>query len=125
MSAWTSDELKKIAAADELEIAPLRPDGKLAKPITIWVVRVGDDLYVRSYKGRGGAWFRAALVRREGQISAAGVVKAVTFAQESDASVNDNADAAYRKKYGHYSAQYIDPMVGPEARSTTIKLMPH
>ena len=66
MTAWTSDELTKIGKAEELEIASLRPDGALRHPATIWVVRVGDDLYVRSYKGRTSAWFRGTQVRHEG-----------------------------------------------------------
>ncbi len=48
MAKWTSDELDKIGAADELELAPLRRNGTLRNPVTIWVVRLGDDLYVRS-----------------------------------------------------------------------------
>ncbi len=60
MTPWTSDELDRIGGAEELQIAPRRPDGTLRTPVTIWVVRVSDDLYVRSYRGRSGAWFRAA-----------------------------------------------------------------
>lgn len=44
----TGDELVKIGSAEKLEIAPLRKDGTLRKPVIIWVVRVGDDLYIRS-----------------------------------------------------------------------------
>jgi hypothetical protein len=73
MSLWRSEELDKIAAAEEPEIVPLRRDGTLRKPVTIWVVRLGDDLYVRSYKGRGGTWLRAVQVRHEGRIRAGGV----------------------------------------------------
>ena len=58
MATWSKDELDKIAAAEELEIAPARRDGTLRRPTTIWVVRHDDDLYVRSYHGRGGGWFR-------------------------------------------------------------------
>jgi hypothetical protein len=47
VTAWTSDELTRIGEADELEIASLRRDGTLRDPVTIWVVRHGDDLYVR------------------------------------------------------------------------------
>ena len=50
MSTWTSHELSKIGNAEELQIASLRTDGILRKPVIIWVVRVGDDLYVRSVK---------------------------------------------------------------------------
>ncbi len=32
MSDWTSEELAQIAAADELELVSLRPDGTWRKP---------------------------------------------------------------------------------------------
>jgi hypothetical protein len=48
MSTWTRDELDRIGSAEELEIAAVRDDGTLRKPVTIWVTRHGDDLYVRS-----------------------------------------------------------------------------
>jgi len=35
MSKWTADELDKIGAADELEIAAQRPDGSLRPYTTI------------------------------------------------------------------------------------------
>jgi len=124
MTTWTKDELDKIAAADELQIASLRPDATLSKPVTIWVVRTGDDLYIRSYKGRGGSWFRAAQAHHAGRIRAGGVEKEVTFVDETDPGINDEIDAAYRTKYRGYSAQYVDPMVAAEARGTSIKLVP-
>ena len=46
-TAWTPDELARIAAADELEIAARRRDGTLRKGVTIWVVRHDDSLYDR------------------------------------------------------------------------------
>lgn len=48
MGTWTSDELDTIGGAEELEIAPVRDDGTQRKPVTIWVVRDRDDIYVRS-----------------------------------------------------------------------------
>lgn len=123
MSAWTSAELNQIGNADELEIAPLRHDGTLRKPVTIWVVRVGDDLFVRSYKGRTSAWFRGVQVRHEGRIWAGGVEQDVAFVAEADPAINDQIDAAYRAKYGRYP-QYVAPMLTPEVRATTIKLTP-
>jgi hypothetical protein len=123
MTRWTSDELNKIGGAKELEIASLRRDGTMRKPVTIWVVRIGDDLYVRSAYGRTAAWFRGTQVRHEGRISAGGIEKDVVF-DDADPAVGDQIDAAYRNKYRRHGAQYVDPMVAPEARSTTIKLVP-
>jgi hypothetical protein len=122
MATWSSDELEKIAAAKELELASARPEGTLRKPVTIWVVRHGDDLYVRSWRGRTSSWFRGVQDRFEGHVHAGGVDKDVVFVEVDD--LNDEIDAAYRAKYDRYGATYVDPMVGPEARAATIKLMP-
>jgi hypothetical protein len=124
MKAWTNDELNKIGAEEELDLASLRQDGTLRKPVTIWVVRVGDDLYVRAYKGRSGPWFRGVLTRHAGRIQSGGVDRDVTFVEVSDPATNDQIDADYRSKYGHYDAQYVDPMLTPQARTATIQLVP-
>ncbi len=123
MTAWTTDELDKIDAADELEIASVRPDGTLRSPRTIWVVRVGDDLYVRSVNGRTSGWFSGTQVRHEGRIRAGGVEKHVTFV-DVDVDVADRVDHAYRTKYRRYAASIVDHTVTVEARSATLKLVP-
>src|SRR6266851_8409863 len=99
MAPWTSDELRRIDAADELQITPLRQDGTLRTPVPIWVVRHGDDLYVHSYKGRGASWFHATQAHHEGQFHSGGVDKDVIFVEESDPDTNDWIDTAYRTKY--------------------------
>jgi hypothetical protein len=124
MKAWTSDELKKIGSAEELQIASLRRDGTLRNPVTIWVVCVGDDLYIRSVNGRGSAWFHGVQTCHEGQIRAGGVVKDVTFAEEADADINRQIDTAYATKYLRYAASIISHINSSEARSATIKLIP-
>jgi hypothetical protein len=123
MTTWMRDELNKIGAAEELKIAPLRRNGTLGNPVTIWVVRLGDDLYVRSAYGRNSAWFRGVKVRHEGRIRAGGVEKDVIFL-DADPNLNNEIDAAYRTKYRRHGATYVNMMVSPEARSATIKLAP-
>src|SRR6186713_2168786 len=109
MTTWTSDELDKIGTAEELEIASLRSDGTLRKSRTIWVVRVGDDLYVRSVNGRESDWFRGTQTRHEGHIEAGGVSKDVTFTEvDADDAINEQIDAAYRTKYRRYAASIIN-----------------
>jgi len=123
MTAWTRDELPKVARAEELEITSLRPDGTLRKLVTIWVVREGDSLYVRSVKGPTGAWFRGTQERHEGRIRAGGVEKDVTFVN-ADHDIDDAVDAAYRAKYRRYAGSILNSVLTPQARSTTIKLVP-
>ncbi len=124
MTTWTSDELNKIGTAEELQLASLRRDGTLRKPVTIWVVRVDDDLYVRPINGRTSAWFRGTQVRHEGHIRAGGVDKDVAFAEEADPNINEQIDAAYRTKYRRHAASIINTTVSPKSRSATIKLVP-
>ena len=123
MTAWTREELDKIATADELELASLRPDATLQGPVTMWVVRHGDDLFVRSMNGREGAWYRGTQTRHQGNIRAGGVEKDVSFVDAS-LDLGDQIDAAYRNKYRRYGASYIDPIVSRDARRATIKLVP-
>jgi hypothetical protein len=122
MTAWTSDELAKIEAADELQIATRRHDGTLRNPVIIWVVRYGDDLYVRSVNGRTASWFRGAQDRHEAHIHAGGVDKDVLLVEKDD--MNDEIDAAYRTKYRRYAASIVESMVRPEVRAATFKLIP-
>jgi hypothetical protein len=118
---WTTDELDRIGDADELRIAPRHKDGTLRRAVPIWVVRVGDELYVRSWRGDGGRWYRAALASGEGHVSAGGVSKDVALLAAGD-EVNDAVDAAFRQKYGRYTG-YVEPMVAPQARATTLRLV--
>ena len=122
MSEWTADELNTVGAAEELQIAALRPDGSLRPYTTIWVVRVGDDLYVRSYRGRGGAWFRSVQQWPEGHIRAGGADRDVTFSEPTGAD-QDAIDQAYRSKYARYASSYVEPMVSPDARAATLQLI--
>jgi hypothetical protein len=123
MTMWSTDELNEIGKAEELKIASLRSDGTLTKPVTIWIVRDGDDLYVRSVNGPAAAWFRGTQARHEGRIEAGGVTKDVTFV-DADPEINDQLDAAYRTKYRRYAANIINSIVTPKARSTTMKIVP-
>ncbi len=123
MGSWTSDELDKIGKTEELQLASVQQDGRLRKPVTIWVVRLSNDLYVRSVNGREGLWFRGTQVRHAGRIQAGGVEKDVSF-MDADPKLNDQIDAVFRSKYGHYAANIVNTDLTPEARASTIKLVP-
>jgi len=122
MTAWTDGDLAAIGGAGELRIAPLRPDGTLQRPRIIWVVRHGDELYVRSVNGPDGAWFRGVQARHAGHISAGRVEADVVF-EEADHDLDDAIDEEYRRKYGRTSMA-VDHITSADARSTTIRLVP-
>ncbi|WP_406491293.1 DUF2255 family protein [Streptomyces sp. NBC_01604] len=122
-TAWTNDELDRVGSAEELVIASVRRNGVLSKPRTIWVVRVGDGIYVRSVYGPTSDWFRTTRSRQEGHIRAGGVDKDVSFL-DADHDINDQVDAAYRSKYGQYAAEIIEAITSPKASTTTMQLVP-
>ena len=124
MTTWTDEELNKIAKAEELDIMSRRADGTLRDPVTIWVVRHGDDLFIRAVKGRTGPWFRGTQTRHEGRIQAGGFERDVAFVQVMDPEINRQIDVAYRTKYRRYAANIVGSVLTPESRAATLKLVP-
>jgi len=116
-------ELDKIGTAEEVQITSVRSDGTLRKPVTVWAVRHGDDIYVRSVRGRSGLWFRGTQERHEGRVRAGGAQQDVTFV-DADHDIDDEIDAAYRAKYRRYAGSILNSVLTPEARAATIKLVP-
>ena len=123
MSAWTADELARIGKATELQIASRRRDGSLRPFVTIWVVRSGDDLYVRSAYGYENGWFQRALSSGEGRIRAAGLERDVTF-EEPGSAVDGDLHAAYHAKYDRYGPSIVGTVVSLEAARSTLRLIP-
>ena len=123
MTEWKSDQLDKLGKAEEVQIASARRDGTMRKPVTVWAVRHGEDLFVRSVKGRSGPWFRGTQDRHEGRILARGVQQDVTFV-DADHSSESDIDGAYRTKYRRYAGSILNSVLTAEARSSTLKLVP-
>jgi hypothetical protein len=122
MTAWTSDELSTIGDAEELQLASARPDGTLRPYVTMWVVRAGDDLYVRSAYGPDNPWFRRAKASGAGRIRAGGLERDVAFADAAP-GVHAAIDAAYHAKYDRYGPRIVGSVVGPKAEALTLRLV--
>jgi hypothetical protein len=123
MSAWTEDDLDRVGGAQELQIASRRPDGTLRPYVTIWVIRAGDDLYVRSAYGADNPWFHRARAAGKGRIRAGGLECDVTFA-EAAPDAHGGIDAAYHTKYDRYGPAIVGSVVGSKAIPVTIRLLP-
>jgi hypothetical protein len=122
MATWNPAELETIAAAREVEISSLREDGALTKPVTIWAVRVGDDLYVRSVRGAAGGWYKAAKRRHEGRIEAGDTAVDVAY-EDAAHHLDEEIDAAYKEKYG-YPSSSVDSVITDAAKATTTRVVP-
>ncbi|SDU73832.1 DUF2255 family protein [Jiangella alkaliphila] len=123
MTAWTDDELTRIGKAEELQVASYRADGTLRPYVTIWTVRAGDDIYVRSAYGRDNGWFRRALASGTGRIRAGGVERDVTFEEPGD-DVHTAVDEAYHAKYDRHGPAIVGTVTGPHAVGETLRALP-
>jgi hypothetical protein len=123
MTAWTDGELDRVDAAEELQITTAGRDGSLRPWVPVWVVRVGGGLFVRSYRGADGAWYRHATRLPQGRIRAGGVERDVTF-EPADGTPAAAIDDAYRAKYARYGGSFLDPMLADRASATTLRLTP-
>jgi hypothetical protein len=123
MTTWTPDDLDRIGSAEELRLASRRPDGTLRPDVTMWVVRAGGDLYVRSAHGPDNPWYRRALASGAGRIQAGGIERDVWFTRAS-AGVQDDIDAAYHAKYDRYGPQIVGSVTGPGSHSLAVRLVP-
>ncbi|GCD20371.1 DUF2255 family protein [Cellulomonas algicola] len=123
MSGWTAEELAVVESTDELRVASYRPDGTLRPNVTIWVVRAGDDVYIRSAYGPGNGWFRRAQSSGTGRVQVGGLEKEVTFATPAP-DVHPALDAAYHAKYDRYGARIVNTVVGPSVVDVTLRLDP-
>ena len=123
MTTWTTDELRRIGDADELRVSSRRKDGSLRPKVTIWVVRVGDDIYIRSAIGPENPWYRRAKASGTGRITAGGVERDVAFA-EAAPDAHSGIDAAYHTKYDRYGDNLVSPVVGDTAALATLRVVP-
>jgi hypothetical protein len=120
MTTWPQDELRQIAAADDLHVSPFREDGvTYGTPTWIWSVAVDGALYVRAYNGRSSRWYQAAIWQKAGRITAAGMTREVRF-DPVDGPINDLIDEAYRAKYR--DSPYLGSMIGTRGRSATVAI---
>jgi hypothetical protein len=123
MTAWPLDQLERIGAAEEIGLASRRPDGSLRPYVTMWVVRAGDDLYVRSAYGPDNPWYRRALASGAGRIRAGGTERDVSFAR-AEPGTQDDIDAAYHAKYDRHGPRIVGSVVGQGSHRVTVRLVP-
>lgn len=122
---WTPDEIAEIDAEDELRIASRRADGSLSREVIIWMVRMGDDVYVRAAHGPETGWNRRAHASGAGHVEVGrGVDRDVRF-EPADPATEAAVTAAFHAKYdGRHPREDVDPVVSAESIPTTLRIVP-
>ncbi len=126
-TAWTEEQLTRIDAAEELEIAVLNPDGTLRGWVPIWVVRHDEKAYVRTWHRRHTGWYGNVLGTGQARVRVPGVEADVTVhdvGPARDAALRAAVDDAYRTKYQRYGRSTISRMTSDDAAESTLRLTP-
>lgn len=122
MTSLSSEDIARIAATDDLHIAPFRADGTTYGTLTwIWSVVVDGRLFVRAWNGTRSRWYQSAITQSAGRITAAGSTFEVAFTP-ADAALQDRIDAAYRDKYA--GSSYLPPMLAAGPQAATVEITP-
>jgi hypothetical protein len=126
MSApWDPAVRQALADAREVDVTPIDADGSPRASRTIWSIGVGEELYVRSWKGRGAVWFTDALDTGQGElaVTGGGASQLVSFEEvDAAAPVQEQISATFLSKYaadGYAGAMNED---GPV--SATLRVLP-
>jgi len=96
--SFGSEDLERLAAAQEVDIETLAPDGP-AHRATIWVIVDGDEAFIRSYRGPDARWYREALANPAVAIHVAGQRLAATAIGATDPDSIERVSAGFRAKY--------------------------
>jgi hypothetical protein len=115
-----ANSLHIIAAAEEIEIGFVRPDGTRGST-PIWDVEVEDQIYVRSAGGISGGWYRRLSANPDGEIRQGGRVYPVRAESVHDADLLLKVTNAYLVKY--HGSSLLRMFRTQEAVAATLRLV--
>jgi hypothetical protein len=113
--------LKHLADVEEIVIGFQRPDGSTGST-PVWVVQVGDDVFVRSMRGPKGGWYRWLRANPDGEVRDDGHVHPVRAEPVEDPATLDAVTRAYATKYA--GSPYLQPFLDEESVRATLRLKP-
>ena len=124
--SWTPEQLQQIDGSRELEIASKRPDGTLRQWLPIWVVCVGDQVYVRTWYRRTTGWFGHVVKTRQARVRVPRLEIDVVVEDigDGDGDLRSAVDDAYQAKYAPHPGGSVGQMTTDSAAATTLRLSP-
>lgn len=119
MTRFDVDTLRDLRSTKEVRIRTGRhPESAVA----IWVVVADDAVFVRSFRGARGRWYRDLAAGGEGMLEGAGRQLAVQAIPEHDPTAIERVSGEFLRKYG--PGPYAEAMVKQEILATTLRLEP-
>jgi hypothetical protein len=121
-TTWPTAELAELTSAEELVLVLTR-DGSESVRVPVWVVAIGDEVYLRSYKGVTSMWFRRVQADANQAIQLSSGQRLVRFENvERHDAINKSIDAEYNRKYARFD--YVNAMSEPAAVDATLRMLP-
>jgi hypothetical protein len=119
MADFDTDTLRRLRDVRELRIRT----GKHPKTaVIIWIVVAGNEVFVRSWRGDKGRWYRDLTAGGPATLEFAGRLFEVQAIPAGDAASVASASAEFLRKY--QPSTHAPEMVRPEILSTTLRLEP-
>jgi hypothetical protein len=117
----SADALHHLADVEEIRIGFHRLDGS-TRSVPIWVVQVGDDIYVRSVRGPSGGWYRRLRADPDGEVRDGEHRHLVHAEAVTDAGTLAEVTGAYATKYA--GSPFVRPLLEGPSVGATLRLDP-
>jgi hypothetical protein len=118
---FAESDLTALAAAVEIEVETHAPGGIVHRTI-VWPVVDDSVVYVRSYKGPTGRWYREAIANPAVALHIDGRRLPATAVLAADPSSVQACSAALRDKYRGDPS--LRAMLAPDVLPTTLRMVP-
>jgi len=119
--SFGTEDLARLAAAEEIEIETQAPGGPAHRTI-VWVVVDGTETFIRSYRGANARWYREAVANPAVAVHVGGRRLAASAISATDPDANERASNGFKVKYATDPA--TPAMVAPGVLDTTLRLEP-
>ena len=119
MTRFDTAALSDLSSTKEVRIRTAKhPDSA----VVIWVVVAGDTVFVRSFRGAKGRWYRDLATGGDATLEVAGHQLAVRATLERNPAAIERVSQEFLRKYRPSS--YAEAMVDPDILATTLRLSP-
>jgi hypothetical protein len=118
--SFPSATVRLLDGAQEIDVETFSSKGT-KHSVPIWVVADGNDVFVRSYRGATGRWYRE-LVARPGAVVVRGERVPVRAVPAADPESIRRTSEGFKRKYRKGSS--LDSMLSDSVLGTTLRLEP-